>query len=607
MALPRETDASPRRDPLVGPDAPREVASGQRKLVAVLAADIVGYSRLMEADEEDTHKRVLLLRATTIDPTIAKYRGQVIKNTGDGFLAVFDSANDASRCALAIQHGANAMSAEEPEHRFISLRMGINIADAIFEQDDIYGDGVNIAARLQTYSEPGGIVVSGAVADQISEQAGVSAVDLGDLHLRNLSRPVKAFGLRIERSPHPMADSPVRAQGRPSIVVLPFRNLANQEDAYFAEGIVDEIIHALSALKELFVISRGSTLGYGSEIIDIRAIGRELGVRYVLYGSVRRSGGRLRINTELNDTESGNIIYSDRHEGELSELFALQEQMSTRVVTTIAPHVREWERARALRKHPQNLTAYDLVLQALSYLYRMDYDSFSRARGLLQQAVTHDPNYAPAYSYLAYWYMFRVGQGWSTDAAADSLEASRNASKAIERDGNDALALAIDGHVHSYLFKDFETATRLLDRAITVGPNSAMAWTMNSATCGYLGEGSTAVLRAEHGLRLSPLDSHVFWHEHLLSQAHYINGNFDEAAAWGWRAAKHNERFTSNLRILAASLVAIGKFVDARQIAQNHLRIDPNFHLQAWADRTPLNAATRDNLWQRLKAAGFPD
>jgi hypothetical protein len=182
-----------------------------------------------------------------------------------------------------------------------------------------------------------------------------------------------------------------------------------------------------------------------------------------------------------------------------------------------------------------------------------------------------------------------------------------NASKAIERDGNDALALAIDGHVHSFLFKDFDTATRLLDRAIVVGPNSAMAWTMSSATCGYLGEGQTAVLRAEHGLLLSPLDSHVFWHEHLLSQAHYINGNYDEAAAWGWRVAKHNDRFTSNFRILAASLVAMGKFDDARQIAQRHMIIDPKFGLQAWADRTPIQAATRDFLRQRLKAAGFPD
>jgi adenylate cyclase len=425
MVFPRELDTSARPNALASQEVLREAGSRQRKLVAVLAADIVGYTRLMEADEEDTHKRVMLLRTTIIDPAIANYRGRLIKNTGDGFLAVFDSSNDASKCALAIQRAANTMSANEPEHRSISLRVGINVADAIFEEEDIYGDGVNIAARLQTYSEPGGIVVSGAIAEQISGEAGVSVVDFGELHLRNLTRPVKAFGLRIERSPRPMADNPLKAEGRPSIVVLPFRNLANQDDAYFAEGIVDEIIHALSALKELFVISRGSTLGYGSEMIDVRAIGRELGVRYVLYGSVRRSGGRLRIGTELNDTESGNIIYSDRYEGELSELFALQEQISARVVTTIAPHVREWERARALRKHPQNLTAYDLVLQALSHLYCMDYDSFSRARGLLQQAVTHDPNYAPAYSYLAYWYMFRVGQGWSTDVAADGSEASR--------------------------------------------------------------------------------------------------------------------------------------------------------------------------------------
>lgn len=590
------------------PEREKAPGLGQRRLVAVLAADVVGYSRLMEVDEEDTHRRIMLLRTTIIDPAIQTYDGQVIKNTGDGFLAVFDSAGNASRCALAIQRAANAMSATEPVHRSISLRMGINVADAIFEEQDVYGDGVNIAARLQTYAEPGGIVVSGAVAEQISGESGVTVVDFGELHLRNLARPVKAFGLRIESSLQPIADNPRKGEGRPSIVVLPFRkNLAGPDDAYFAEGIVDEIIHALSALKELFVISRGSTLGFSGDMIDVRAIGRELGVRYVLYGSVRRSGGRLRIGTELSDTDSGSIIYSDRYEGELSELFALQEQISTRVVTTIAPHVREWERARALRKHPQNLTAYDFVLQALSYLYRMDYDSFARARGLLQQALTHDPDYAPAYSYLAYWYMFRVGQGYSTDASADAKEASRNAAKAIEHDSNDALALAIDGHVHSFLLKDYDTASRLLDRAIMVGPNSAMAWTMSSATCGYLGEGQTAVMRAEHGLRLSPLDSHVFWHEHLLSQAHYINGNYDEAAAWGWRTAKHNDRFTSNFRTLAASLVAIGKFDEAREIAQRHAIIDPKFGLGAWAARTPFQGAIRETFMQRLRAAGFPD
>jgi adenylate cyclase len=583
--------------------------SPQRKLVAILAADVVGYSRLMEEDEQETYGRLVHLRDSTVDPLISAHRGQVIKNTGDGFLAVFDSGSDALQCGLAIQRAVTAAGTAEPEHRAISFRMGVNVADVILDGSEIYGDGVNVAARLQTYAEPGGVVVSGAVAEQIATLPGVRVADLGELHLRNLLRPVRAFALHaVEARTHPLGDPPVGAEGRPSIVVLPFRQSPlDPDDAYFADGIVDNIIHALAGLKDLFVISRGSTLGYGGAKIDVRAIGRELGVRYVLYGSVQRVAGHLRIATELSDAETGAIVLSEKYDGELSELFALQDRIAAQVVITIAPHVRERERLRAMRKHPKNLTAYDLVLQALVPLYQMDYESFARARGLLQQAMAHDPGYAPAYSYAAYWHMFRIGQGWSPDERADVAEAERTAAAAIERDPDDALALAIYGHVQSFLKKDYDTAVEYLDRAIAAGPSCALAWTMSSATCGYLGQGATAVLRAEHGLRLSPLDSHVFFHEHILSQAHYINGNYDEAIAWARKAAQHNGRLTSNLRILAAGLVAVGKAEEAAVVARQLLAVEPRFGLRAFAARTPLRGPVRDTFVERLRAAGLPD
>ena len=583
--------------------------SPQRKLVAILAADVVGYSRLMEEDEQETYGRLVHLRDSAVDPLISAHRGQVIKNTGDGFLAVFDSGSDALQCGLAIQRAVIAAAATEPEHRAISFRMGVNVADVILDGSEIYGDGVNVAARLQTYAEPGGVVVSGAVAEQIATLPGVRVADLGELHLRNLLRPVRAFALHaVEARTHPLGDPPVGTEGRPSIVVLPFRQSPlDPDDAYFADGIVDNIIHALAGLKDLFVISRGSTLGYGGAKIDVRAIGRELGVRYVLYGSVQRVAGHLRIATELSDAETGAIVFSEKYDGELSELFALQDRIAAQVVTTIAPHVRERERLRAMRKHPKNLTAYDLVLQALVPLYQMDYESFARARGLLQQAMAHDPGYAPAHSYAAYWHMFRIGQGWSPDERADVAEAERTAAAAIERDPDDALALAIYGHVQSFLKKDYDTAVEYLDRAVAAGPSCALAWTMSSATCGYLGQGATAVLRAEHGLRLSPLDSHVFFHEHILSQAHYINGNYDEAIAWARKAAQHNGRLTSNLRILAAGLVAVGKTEEAAVVARQLLAVEPRFGLRAFAARTPLRGPVRDALVERLRAAGLPD
>jgi adenylate cyclase len=582
--------------------------SPQRKLVAILAADVVGYSRLMEEDEAAT-VRELKGHQAVILPVVGRYGGRVIDTAGDGILAEFPSAINATECAVEIQTIMATRNEAQPESRRMRFRIGINLGDVIHDETRIYGDEVNVAARLQTYAEPGGVVVSGAVADEIGSLPNVRVVNLGELHLQNMSRPVRAFALQIQNlGVHALGDAPVGMEGRPSIVVLPFRqSQSDPDDAYFGDGIVDNIIHALAGLKELFVISRGSTLGYGGAKIDVRAIGRELGVRYVMYGSVQRAAGQLRIATELSDAETGTIVLSERYDGELSSLFALQDSISAQIVTTIAPHVRERERLRAMRKHPKNLTAYDLVLQALGPLYEMDYQSFSRARGLLQQAMAHDPGYAPAYSYAAYWHMFRIGQGWSPDARADVDEAARTAAAAIERDPGDALALAIYGHVQSFLMKDYDTAVEYLDRALAAGPSCALAWTMSSATCGYLGQGAIAVLRAEHGLRLSPLDSHVFFHEHILSQAHYINGNYDEAIAWGRKAAQHNARLTSNLRVLAASLVAVGKTDEAAEVARQLLAVEPRFGLRAFAARTPLRGAILDTFVDRLRAAGLPD
>lgn len=580
----------------------------QRRLVAILAADVVGYSRLMEQHEETVHGALMRLRADVLDPGIAAFGGHLVKNTGDGFLAMFDSAQDATQCALALQRQVAAHMAAEPPDRRISFRMAINAADVIVEKDDIYGDGVNVAARLQTYAEPGGIVVTGAVAEQIGAAGDIGAIDLGDMHLRNLARPVRVYAVRAQSMPRRLiGEGEPGREPRPSIAVLPFRKyLSGPEEGYFADGVVDDIIHALGAMKELFVVSRGSTLGYGGTTIDVRAIGRELGVRYVLYGSVRRSGGRLKIGTELSDTETGAIVRTDQYEGSLTELFELQNRIAVNVLKTIAPHVRERELVRAMRKHPQNMTAYELVLQALDLLYRMDKDSFAKARGFLQQAIAHDLDYAPAYSYTAYWYVFRVGEMGSPERA-DALAGAAYAASAIERDANDALALAIYGHVQSFLLKDYTKAILFLDRALAAGPNSAMAWTMSSATLGYIGDGAAAVKRAEQGLRLSPLDQQIFWHEGMLAQAHYINGDYDQAVAWARTAVGRNESVRFTLRTLMASLAALGRRDEARDVGQLLMRAQPDFKLEPYAKRCPFQGEVLDRWIERLRQAGLPD
>ena len=563
----------------------------------------------MEAHEESTHTRLMRLRSEILDPGVTAQNGRIVKNTGDGFLATFDTALDATRCALSLQEAVAVNTAGVPADERISFRMGLNAADIIVEHNDVYGEGVNIAARLQNYAPAGGIVVSGAVAEQLGKDFNVDVIDLGDLHLRNMGRPVHVFALQPSKQPAKLVgEALVGSEPRPSIAVLPFRmNLATPDEGYFADGVVDDIIRGLAGLKELFVVSRGSSLGFGGRNIDVREIGRQLGVRYILYGGIQRTKTTVRIVTELSDAESGEVIRSDLHEGDLGELFALQDRIAINVVRQIAPQVRERELMRAMRKHPQNLTAYDLVLQALDQLYRMDYDSFSKARGLLEQAISHDPNFALPYSYVALWYVFRIGEIGSPDPDSDAAAGARYAMEAIERGGDDAFALAMYGHVQSFMLHEFQKAKVVLERAIAAGPSSAMAWTMASATSGFLGDGATAVRQGEQGVRLSPLDSRSFWHEGLLGQAHYVNGDYEQALEWVRGALSRNKLIRFNQRLLIVTLGALGRREEAAQAARQFLQIQPGFRISSYARRCPFRGDALETWLGHLRSAGLPD
>ena len=580
----------------------------EHRTCAILAVDVVGYTRLMAADERGTYARLVQLLRTEFEPRVVAHGGTVVKRAGDGSLVVFNEVRSAIACALEVQHSITVAEGSERPDRRISLRIGVNVGEVIVDGGDIYGDAVNIAARLQTYAEPGGIAVTGEVASHISSDPLIRAVDLGNLYLHNMARPVRMFTLHVNGGEvRLVGDAPLGADNRPSIAVLPFRKYQRDpEEGYFADGVVDDIIYALAGLKELFVISRGSTLGYGGDDVDTRAIGQDLGVRYVLYGSVRRDAGVLRITTELSDAETGTIIRSDKYQGDPSDLFALQDRISASVVGTIAPHVLEQELVRARRKHPSNMTAYDFLLQALDQLYRMDAESHARARGLLQQAMAHDPFYGPAHSYAAFWYIFHIGEGYSTDVEADAQEAARLAETAIGLNENDPWALAIYGHVQSFLLHDYERAMLFLDRAIDAGPSSARAWTMSGATCGYIGNGPLAVERAARGVRLAPQDTYRFWHEALLGQAHYVNGNFEEAVVWGRRAVGRNGAVAFSLRLLIASLVALGKADAAAEAASHLLRVQPGFRLSSYRERCPFQGDVLTTWIARLRAAGLP-
>jgi TolB-like protein len=571
----------------------------------------VGYTRLIEAAEEETHRQLMRLRDEVIDPGIAAHHGRVVKNTGDGFIAIFDTADSAANCAVELQRALARATVAQPPSLRIAFRMGVNFADIIAEKGDVYGEGVNVAARLQAYAEPGDVIVSQVVAEKLQPQARTGAIDLGELPLRNMQKPVRVYALR----PDPAAASPQRLgeagadeEARPSIALLPFRtHHRDGESDNVALGVVDAIAHGLSGLKDLFVISRGSTLSFANGPADPVDVGRRLGVRYILSGGVLRGGNRLRINTELTDAHGGTVVYSEHHDGALDDLFNLQDRIALRLVKIIAPNVRERELRRALRKHPSSMTAYDLLLQALDLLYRMDADSFRKARGLLQQAIAHDPGYAPPYTYAALWYIFRVGEIGSPDPDADAMAAADRALAAIERDGSDALALAIYGHVQSFLLRDTSTAVRFLDRAIDVGPSVAMAWSMSSATRGYMGNGPLAVAHAERGQRLAPADRYTFWHEGILAQAHYVNGDYEQAVTWARSAVAHNRAIRFTLRTLTASLMAQGRRAEAEAAARHLLTVQPDFRLGVYAPRCPFVEPILRGWIGRLREAGLPE
>lgn len=592
------------------------------RLVAIVHLDMVSYSRLIGLDVTGTLLRLRAFRSGLIDPLLDQHYGRLVQTGGDSLLLTFDSVMSAVAFAVALQRAVPEHDGGSPIDRRIRFRVGIDVGDVIPDGTDLHGNNVNIAVRLQTACPAGGICVSRAVHDHVRDQAPVPFSRLGTLSLKNILHPIEAFSWHPDSEkdasgsaigPDSAVPAPAMPQARPmpfgpSIAILPFRMVpARAEDAYFADGIVEDIIHMLAAQKELFVISRGSSMLFSQPDIDTRLIASELGVRYLLHGTVRRAADRLRIRTELTDTETAGVIRSDQYDGVPDDLFDLQESIAIRVAATIAPQVRERELRRAMRKPPSSLTAYDLVLQALDQLYRFDNASFVRARDFLERAIALDPDYGPAHGYLAYWYIFHVGEGRSRDPDADARAAAGAAAAAIERDTNDALALAIYGHVQSFLLHDYDQGLHYLDRALAAGPNCAMAWTMSSAIRGYLDQGAEAVRHAQRGLLLSPLDAHIFWHEGLLAQALYINGQYEDAVAMAGRGARRNPSVMFNLRVLIASQVAAGAAEDARQNAARLMRALPDFRLSDYAPRCPFRGATLTAWIARLRQAGVRD
>ena len=407
-------------------------------------------------------------------------------------------------------------------------------------------------------------------------------------------------------APAPAVDA---VAGRPSIAALPLRVEGDDAgQAYFGDGVVEDVVGALAALRELFVISRSSTLRYRGIDVDVRDVGRELGVAYVLSGSVRRAGARLRLRVELAETRRGTVLWAQRFDGADDQIFALQDEITGRVVNMLAPQVRELELRRSLRRRPENLLAYDCLLRGQSQLYQLDIEEFTRARTWLQKAIEMDPTYAAPYALLAIWHSLRAQQGWSPDPAADHAEVDRLAAAAVERDGFDPVALALSGHARSILRHEFDEALALFERALAAGPSCAIAWVRSSPTYSYIGKLDEAIRRAEHGLRLSPLDPHNFYVHGILGLAHYLGSNYAEAARWGRKAHEVSPRYTANLRIFAASLAGGGELDEARAIGSALLKVAPGFSAKRFVDGYAIqDPEQRARLLFHLRLAGLPE
>jgi TolB-like protein/class 3 adenylate cyclase/Tfp pilus assembly protein PilF len=584
-----------------------------RRLVAILAADVVGYSRLTAADEEGTVARLRALRHELIDPVIAANRGRTFKTTGDGRLIEFGSVVDAVRCAIEVHRKIAVRNADVAADRRIEFRVGIHLGDVMVESDgDLMGDGVNIAARLEGIAEPGGICLSEDAYRQVRDKIAADFADRGEQSLKNIARPVRVYGISasppsggegwVRGAAPSQPTSPSRASGagpslspltggegnivlalpdKPSIAVLPFQNMSGDADQdYFADGMVEDIITGLSRINWLFVIARNSSFAYKGKAPDIRQVGRELGVRYVLEGSVRKGGNRLRITGQLIEAESGTHVWADKFDGALDDVFELQDRITETVVGVIEPNVRRAEIERARRKPPDNLGAYDLYLQALPYFASVMPEDATAGLRLMEEALALDPNYAAAHAYLAWGLEIRFVRGGfdQTDVAASV----RHARLALTHGNDDPTALAIASLVLLHLGNDFAASSGAIERALSLNPSCAAALYFGAHIHAFSGDPAKAETYAPRALRLSPFDPLSYEAHVAVGLVRVRGGRYPEAALSFASAIQANPRFSTLYVFQSAALELAGRNDEAKAVARRVLELEPNFRARAF-------------------------
>jgi TolB-like protein/Tfp pilus assembly protein PilF len=593
--------------------------SQTRRLAAILAADVAGYSRLMGADEEGTHDCLKSHLGELVNPKIREHRGRIVKNTGDGFLAEFASVLDAMRCAVEVQRGMAERNAGTPPEQRIEFRVGINLGDVIAEEHDIFGDGVNVAARLETLAEPGGICISRTVRDHIRDKLPYRFEDMGEQTVKNIARPVRVYALRPEavadlpaaRMPSAAAISQPAAAPRLSIVVLPFANLSNdREQQYFADGITEDLTTDLSRLANMFVISRNTAFTYRNKPIDTKQIGRELGVRYVLEGSVRRSGNQVRVNTQLIDAATDAHLWAERFDTDTLDVFALQNEITSRIAIALNTELVIAEVARPTG----NPDALDYILRGRAAFSKMPTrSSLTEAIDWIERALALDPSSAEAQSWLAYVYAFRVLNRMTNTRATDMARAEELVARALAAAPSNPLVHSAKGQVLRMQGR-WEEAVPEYEMAIASNPN-----TLAVAALGHCklatGPLDEAIAHMDQAIRLSPRDPRIGNWYYAIGRAHLLQSRTDEAILWLERARRANPQQTFPRAFLAAAYALKNEAgrADAELAEARRLSIDGLFASIArlktsWAYGVPeIRALTEATFFAGLRKAGMPE
>jgi len=574
----------------------------QRRLAAILAADVVGYSALMQRAEEATYAEFERLKRELIEPSLSRHDGRLIKTTGDGALAEFASPLAAVRCATEMQDHLAEGSGP------FKLRIGLNLGDVIVGQDgDLYGDGINIAVRLEGIADPGGILISEKVYSEVEGKLDVGFVDRGEQQLKNIAKPVRAYAVRAGASSaltERLSASP-SLPDKPSIAVLPFQNMSGDpEQEYFADGMVEDIITALSRFKSLFVIARNSSFTFKGQAVDIKEVGRRLGVRYVLEGSVRKASGKVRITGQLIDAVTGAHIWVDRFERDLTDIFAIQDEVTIAVVSAIEPKLSQTEIAMATRRRPENLTAYDFYLRAMPQYYLMTREGLAEAIRLAHRVLELDPRFGAVAALAGLCHALNVIYGYANDPQFDRKEAVRLVRLALSIDDSDPDTLARASVISAFMVGDSDAAIEMADRAVALNPNSWATWTSRGHVYRIAGLPEEAIQSFERAIRMSPVDPRL--HTTLSGIGHALIElrRFDEAIVAGKKALRQNPSFVPTYQCLASAFAHLGRDAEAHEAAARLLEVDPAFTISAFIARGGLSFLL---LIEGLRKAGLPE